>query len=106
MTAKKVAIAPGEVEARVREACAKADRLVAPLLTDSGGPTMALLVLYVARAEVLRVAQERIPPGEWDRFVGQQERLERKFDSHCDVIRKMNRELIVLSGSYVGDFDG
>lgn len=107
MTAvRKPVASDAELDARVREACAKADQLVGPLLTSSSGPTMALLVLYVARAEVLRVARERVAPAEWDRFLAQQEKLERVFDDRCEVIRKMNRELIVLSGNFVGDFRG
>ena len=51
----------GDVETMIREACTKANGALTHLLPD--GPTKALLALYVARAEVLRIAEERFAFG-------------------------------------------
>jgi hypothetical protein len=75
--------------------------VLAKLLPE--GPTKALLALYVARAEVLRIAEERVPKQDWDRFLLSQERLERAFDERCDALKAANRSLIILSGNYIGN---
>lgn len=90
----------GDVNSLIQTASAQADRVLTQVLPE--GPTKALLALYVARAEVLRIAEERVPRSEWNRFLLAQERLERAFDAHCEPLKKANRSLIILSGSYVG----
>lgn len=90
----------GDVDSLIRTACSQANGLLPPLLGD--GPTKALLALYVARAEVLRIAESHVPRAEWNRFLLAQERLERAFDERCEPLRAANRSLIILSGSYIG----
>jgi hypothetical protein len=90
----------GDVDTLIQTACAHANGALARLLPE--GPTKALLALYVARAEVLRIAEERVPRGEWNRFLLDQEKLERAFDARCEPLKAANRSLIILSGSYVG----
>ena len=85
-----------DVNAFISEAQSRADPLVASLVTIS--PTRALLTLYVARAELVRVAQERMPAAEWLPFLNQQARFERAFDQNCEVLRKMSKSLVVLAG--------
>ena len=87
-----------DVHAFISEAQARADPLVASLVVNANGPTMALLTVYVARAELVRVAQERMPAGQWPKFLQQQAQLERVFDEQCEVLRKMSGDLIVLAG--------
>lgn len=93
----------GDVGSLIAQACTQADAVLVPLLPS--GPTKTLLALYVARAEVLRLAEERVPRAEWNRFLLAQEKLERAFDAHCEPLRAANRSLIILSGSYVGAVD-
>ncbi|HEV8246708.1 MAG TPA: hypothetical protein VGP93_13110 [Polyangiaceae bacterium] len=90
----------GDVDSLIQEACAKANAALNQLLPQ--GPTKALLALYVARAEVLRIAEERVPRAEWNRFLLAQEQLERAFDARCEPLKAANRSLIILSGSYIG----
>lgn len=90
----------GDVETMIREACTKANGALTQLLPD--GPTKALLALYVARAEVLRIAEERVPRSVWNQFLLDQERLERAFDERCEPLKAANRSLIILSGNYIG----
>jgi hypothetical protein len=90
----------GDVPALIATACAQADRALVPLLPE--GPTKALLALYVARAEVLRIAEARVPRAEWNRFLLAQEKLERAFDQRCAPLKAANRSLIILSGNYIG----
>ena len=90
----------GDVDGLIGQACTQADAVLVPLLPS--GPTKALLALYVARAEVLRLAEGRVPRGEWNAFLLAQERLERAFDARCEPLKAANRSLIILSGSYVG----
>lgn len=89
-----------DVDTLIREACNQANAALAKLLP--AGPTKALLALYVARAEVLRIAEERVPRTEWNRFLLAQEKLERAFDARCEPLKAANRSLIILSGSYIG----
>jgi hypothetical protein len=91
----------GDANVLIGEACAKANDLLAPLI--AAGPTKALLALYVARAEVLRLAESRVPRQEWDRFLLAQEKLERFFDARCEPLKAANRSLVILSGSYIGN---
>jgi len=93
----------GDVDSLIREACGKANGVLTQVLPD--GPTKALLALYVARAEVLRIAEERVPRAEWNRFLLAQEKLERAFDQRCEPLKAANRSLIILSGSYIGAVD-
>lgn len=90
----------GDVDTLIRECCNQANGALAKLLP--AGPTKALLSLYVARAEVLRIAEERVPRAEWNRFLLAQEQLERAFDARCEPLKAANRSLIILSGSYIG----
>lgn len=89
-----------DVDTLIRTACAQANEALARLLPE--GPTKALLALYVARAEVLRIAEERVPRPEWNRFLLAQEKLERAFDARCEPLKAANRSLIILSGNYIG----
>ena len=89
-----------DVDSLIQAACSQANGALVTLLP--GGPTKALLALYVARAEVLRIAEERVPRAEWNRFLLAQEQLERAFDARCEPLRAANRSLIILSGSYIG----
>jgi hypothetical protein len=93
-------ISAGEVATLIGEACGHADRLLVPLLPS--GPTKTLLALYVARAEVLRLAEGRVPRSEWNQFLISQERIERAFDAHCEPLKAANRSLLILSGSFIG----
>ena len=89
-----------DVGTLIGEASARAEHVLGQLLPQ--GPTKALLALYVARAEVLRIAEERVPRSEWNQFLLHQEKLERAFDQRCEPLKAANRSLIILSGSYVG----
>jgi|SRR5215216_7468026 len=92
-----------DVDVLIQTACAQANDALAKLLPQ--GPTKALLALYVARAEVLRIAEERVPRAEWNRFLLEQEKIERAFDRRCDPLKAANRSLIILSGNYVGSVE-
>lgn len=91
----------GDVDGLIAQACKQADAVLVTLLP--GGPTRALLALYVARAELLQLAEGRVPRAEWNTFLLAQESLERAFDVRCEPLRAANRSLIILSGSYVGE---
>jgi hypothetical protein len=93
----------GDIDTLIQTACAQANGVLVKLLPD--GPTKALLALYVARAEVLRIAEERVPRSEWNRFLLAQEKLERAFDARCEPLKAANRSLIILSGSYIGSVE-
>lgn len=80
-----------DIETRVREARARASQLAATLLAETSGPTMALLVLNVARTEVLELARAHVPAAEWHAFVEAQKRVE---DAACSVLRAMGRPSI------------
>lgn len=89
-----------DVDTLIATACAQAGDLLTRVIPQ--GPTKALLALYVARAEVLRIAEGRVPRAEWNAFLLTQERIERAFDARCEPLKAANRSLIILSGSYVG----
>jgi len=88
----------GEVHALISEAQLRADPIVGGLLATANGPTIALLTLYVARAELVRVAKERMPAAEWSRFLASQAQLERVFDDRCEVLQSMSASLLTLAG--------
>jgi hypothetical protein len=93
----------GDVNSLIAQACTQADGVLVPLLPS--GPTKALLALYVARAELLRIAEGRVPRQQWNQFLLTQEKLERAFDAQCAPLKAANRSLIILSGSYIGAVD-
>lgn len=92
----------GDVDLFIREAQARAQKLAAELVAVVNGPTLALLTLHAARAEVLRLAKERIPPAEWERFVAEQRRLEGMLDRRADVLRGLGRSVVELFGGKRG----
>jgi len=96
-------LSTGDVDTLIAQACTQADSLLVPLMPM--GPTKALLTLYVARAELLQLAEGRVPRAEWNSFLLAQERLEREFDRRCEPLKAANRSLIILSGSYIGKVD-
>lgn len=85
----------GNVSELVTEAQTRAAGLVATVLND--GPTKALLALYVARAEIMRLARDRIPAAEYDDFLVTQRRLEREFDRVCEALQATSKDLAMLA---------
>jgi hypothetical protein len=100
LLAWKMVDKPGEdVHSLISESQRRADPIVKDLLTTASGPTIALLTLYVARAELARIKQEQTPAADWALFLTGQAPLERAFDQRCDVLRSMSADLRVLAGA-------
>lgn len=92
-----------DLEAFILQAQSRADPIAKGLVAVANGPSMALLTLYVARAEVMRIAEQHIPPGQWQRFLAEQRKLERAFDERCEVLRAMSRNLSSIAGGRRGN---
>lgn len=92
-----------DVQAFIRGAIAKADAIALPavqrLLLETNGPTEALLVLHVARAEIVRIVRERTPPEQMPEFLRSLGQLERAFEDQQRTLRgAVSQSLRVVRG--------
>lgn len=91
-------IRTADAEGFVAEARARAGRIVETLLTEPRGPTMALLILHIARAEIVRIARQRIPGEHWKLLLRELAGLESRFDRQAAAINATSARIVEIAG--------
>jgi hypothetical protein len=72
--------------------------LVQRLIALPGGPTMALLALHIARAEIVQIASSRVPREQWKILVRELGALQARFDSEAAATAQASKAILTIAG--------